>query len=67
MNWPTGCLKPSTCARRDTCMYVNCPHDGRDIKAEIAQAKSREWADEQARKHNAECEADFKRRRDSHS
>jgi hypothetical protein len=36
--WPSGCRSPNSCARHGECMYMNCQHQGRDIKGEIAAA-----------------------------
>lgn len=36
--WPSGCHKPSSCARNRACMYTNCRHQDEDIGACIDEA-----------------------------
>lgn len=40
--WPSGCLKPNSCARHFGCMYARsadqCRHYGRDLKADVEAA-----------------------------
>ena len=38
--WPAGCLKPGGCERRRACGYTPCPHQHRDIAAEVDSAVS---------------------------
>ena len=34
--WPRHCRSPSSCTRHGACMYMNCRHEGRDIRQAIA-------------------------------
>lgn len=44
--WPNGCHSPSSCVRHMACMYTNCRHENRSIKAEIEAAiKAKEARD----------------------
>ncbi|MCG7507106.1 hypothetical protein [Mesorhizobium retamae] len=36
--WPNGCYSPSSCSRHLACMYINCPHENRQVKPEIEAA-----------------------------
>ena len=38
--WPAGCPKPEGCERRRACGYTPCPHQHRDIAAEVDSAIS---------------------------
>lgn len=34
--WPRHCHSPSSCTRHGACMYMNCRHEGQDIRPAIA-------------------------------
>lgn len=36
--WPSGCQSPNSCLRHRACMYIKCPHEGRDITAQTLTA-----------------------------
>jgi hypothetical protein len=49
--WPVGCRNPTSCARNRECMYLNCPHDGRDIaKAKAFRRHDEDVAELEAKK-----------------
>lgn len=35
LKWPVGCHSPNSCQRHGQCMYVQCRHQGKDVKAAI--------------------------------
>ncbi len=40
--WPNGCYDPDTCDRHKCCMYVGCPHAGKNLEAAIVIARGEE-------------------------
>lgn len=45
--WPRYCHSPSSCTRHQACMYMNCRHEGQDIRPAIAaHEEAKDDADE---------------------
>jgi hypothetical protein len=54
--WPAGCVRPRSCGRHGTCMYMGCPHTGKDIQ-QMQRAVWKPWDGKDSRGY------DMKKRR----